>query len=136
MANKKIKERQEKLLELTRSFCKERLDEEYLTLCEALINKMGRKREVPFKRGKLEIWAASVVHAIGSINFLFDKSFEPYASVSDINDFFGTNSSTVSQKSKKIRDMFNMGHFDDEFSTADISDSNPFTRIIHEEISS
>lgn len=117
-------------MELTRSFCEERLDEEYRQLCEKLVNKMGRKREVPFKRGQLDIWAASVVHAIGAINFLFDKSFEPYASASDINDYFGTNSSTVSQKSKKIRDMFNMGHFDSDFSTADIKDSNPFNNMV------
>lgn len=42
--------------------------------------KLGRKREVPFQRGKIEIWAAAVVYAIGSPNFLFDKSFEPYMS--------------------------------------------------------
>ena len=130
MANKKIKERQEKIVELTRSFCEESLDEEYQQLCEKLVDKMGRKGEVPFKRGQLDIWAASVVHAIGSINFLFDKSFEPYVLASDINDYFGTNSSTVTQKSKKIRDMFNMGHFDTDFSTADIKDSNPFNNMV------
>ena len=48
---------------------------------------MGRKREVPFKRGKLEIWAAAVVQAIGSINFLFDKSFEPYITSKQINEY-------------------------------------------------
>ncbi|MDR9367315.1 MAG: DUF6398 domain-containing protein [Balneolaceae bacterium] len=130
MVNKKIKERQEKLLELTRSYCEEKLDDEYLQLCEKLINKMGRKREVPFKRGKLDIWAAAVVHAVGSVNFLFDKSFEPYASVSDINDYFGTNTSTVSQKSKRIRDMFSMSYFDSEFSTTQMNDNNPFNNMV------
>lgn len=130
MANKKIKERQEKLQDLTRSFCEERLDNEYLQLCEKLINKMGRKREVPFKRGNLDIWAAAVVHAIGSVNFLFDKSFEPYASVSDINDYFSTNTSTVSQKSKRIRDMFNMGYFDSDFSTGGMTEANPLNNMV------
>lgn len=130
MPKKKMKERQEKLLELTRFFCEEKLDKEYLQLCKKLINKMGRKREVPFKRGKLDIWAAAVVHAVGSVNFLFDKSFEPYASVSDINDYFGTNSSTVSQKSKRIRDMFSMGYFDSDFSTGAMNESNPFNNMV------
>ena len=30
--------------------------------------------------GKLEIWAAGIIHAIGIVKFLFDKSSEPYAS--------------------------------------------------------
>jgi hypothetical protein len=68
------------LQELTRSFCEKKLDKDYLQLCEKLINKLGLKRDVPFQRGKLEIWAAAVICAIGSINFLFDKSFEPYIS--------------------------------------------------------
>lgn len=130
MSKKKIKERQEKILELTRSFFEDKLDDEYLQLCVKMINKMGRKKDVPFKRGKLNIWAAAVVHAVGSVNFLFDKSFEPYASVSDINEFYGTNSSTVSQKSKRIRDMFNMSYFDSEFSTTQMNDNNPFNNMV------
>jgi len=130
MANIKIKERQTTLLDLTSSFCEERLDDEYVQLCEKLINKMGRKREVPFKRGKLDIWAAAVVHAVGSVNFLFDESFEPYASVSDINDYFGTNSSTVTQKSKRIRDMFNMSYFDSDFSTGGMNEANPINNMV------
>ncbi|MEX0660385.1 MAG: DUF6398 domain-containing protein [Balneolaceae bacterium] len=130
MSKKAIKERQKKLLELTNSFCEQKLDENYKQLCEKLINKMGRKKEVPFKSGKLEIWAASVVHAIGTINFLFDKSFEPYVSVADINKYYDTNNSTVSQKSKRIRNLFNMGYFDPEFSTSHSSESNPFNNMV------
>ena len=43
-------------------------------LCEKLIRKMSRKRNVPFLSGRMEIWAAAVIHALGSINFLFDTS--------------------------------------------------------------
>lgn len=130
MPKEKIKEHQEKILELTRLFCEEKLDDEYLQLCEKLINKMGRKKDVPFKRGKLDIWAAAVVHAIGTVNFLFDKSFEPFATVSDINDYFGTTASTVSQKSRNIQDMFNMSYFDAEFSTNQMNDQNPFNNMV------
>lgn len=130
MSKKDVKERQQELIDLTNSFCEQKLDEEYTRLCKKLISKMGRKKDVPFKRGKLDIWAASVVHAIGTVNFLFDKSFDPYASVGDINDFFGTKNSTVSQKSKKIQDMFNMGYFDSEFSTSHSNESNPFNNMV------
>ncbi len=130
MSKNNLKERQQKLQELVHSFCHEKLDQDYAQLCEKLISKMGRKRDVPFKHGQLNIWAAAVVHAIGSINFLFDKSFEPYASVSDINNFFGTSGSTVSQKSKKIKDMFRMGYYDSEFSTGMMNQSNPLNNMV------
>jgi hypothetical protein len=35
---------------------------------------MSRKRNVPFLSGRMEIWTAAVIHALGSINFLFDTS--------------------------------------------------------------
>jgi hypothetical protein len=27
--------------------------------------RLGQKREVPFQRGEIEIWAAAILHAIG-----------------------------------------------------------------------
>jgi len=73
-----IEEKAQKLLEMTGMFCREYLDEDYKQLCAKLIGKMSRKRGVPFLSGRIEIWAAAVVYALGSINFLFDKSFKPY----------------------------------------------------------
>lgn len=105
-----IEEKMQKLIEMTTEFCDEYLDEEYKQLCEKLIRKMCRKRNVPFLSGQLEIWAAAIVYAIGSINFLFDQSFEPYASGEDIRNYFGTSKSTSSQKAKLIRDMFKLGY--------------------------
>ncbi len=130
MDKKEIKEREKKLLELTGTFCSQKLDDDYLQLTEKLIKKMGRKREVPFKRGRLEIWAAAVIYALGTINFLFDKSFEPYLSTSDLNDYFGTKNSTVSSKAKQIRDMFKMERFGNEFSTEYMKENNPFNNFV------
>lgn len=70
------------------------------------------------------------LNAIGSINFLFDKSFEPYTSAKEINDFFETNNSTVSNKARSIKDMFGLSHFDSEFSTQAMDDSNPFNNMV------
>jgi hypothetical protein len=130
MPNKKIKEREQEITELTNNFCDKHLDEDYKQLCERLVKKMGRKHEVPFKRGRLDIWAASVVYAIGSINFLFDQSFEPHMTPDQINDAFGTNKSTVSNKARKIKKMFDMRYFDSEFSTRDMEQSNPFNQMV------
>ena len=130
MTKEEIKEKEAKLLEITGAFCAQKLDEEYFNLCEKLIKKLGRKRDVPFQRGKLEIWAAAIVYAIGSINFLFDKSFQPYITSDQISAYFETKNSTVSNKAREIRDMFNLSYYSPEFSIQRMSDSNPFNKMV------
>ncbi|UUX92208.1 DUF6398 domain-containing protein [Methanoplanus endosymbiosus] len=125
-----IKEKTELLIEMAAGFCDECLDEEYKELCEKLIRKMSRKRTVPFMTGRMDIWAASIVYALGSINFLFDKNTQPYATADNICDYFGSKKSTTSQKSKIIRDMFKMSYFDDEFSTERMREKNPFNSFV------
>lgn len=130
MTKEEIKNREKQLLELTGTFCAQKLNDDYYQLCEKLILKLGRKRDVPFKRGKIEIWAAAVVYAIGSINFLFDKSFEPYMTAEQISEYFETKNSTVSNKARQIKDMFDMWHFNPEFSTQNMKESNPFNDMV------
>ena len=62
------------------NFC----DDEYKELSIKMVKKLGRKHNVPFKRGKLENWAGGIIYALAQINFLFDKSFELYLSADDI----------------------------------------------------
>ncbi|MCK9423472.1 MAG: DUF6398 domain-containing protein [Bacteroidales bacterium] len=112
-----IENRKNQILDLIKEFCMLKLDDDDFELSKRLLNKLGRKRDVVFMSGKIEIWAAGVIHALGTINFLFDKSFEPFATVDDINIFFGTNKSSTGTKSKFIRDLLNLGYFDNEFST-------------------
>jgi hypothetical protein len=130
MTKQEIKQREQNLLEMAGTFCAQKLDDDYLLLCEKLIKKLGRKKDVPFQRGKIEIWAAAVVYAIGSINFLFDKSFEPYMTPEQISEYFGTKNSTVSNKAREIKDMFGMWHFSPEFSTQNMTDTNPFNQMV------
>ncbi len=125
-----IGERKQMLIKMTGKFCSKHLDEEYRNLCERLIQKMSRKRNVPFIYGSIEIWAAAVVHAIGRINFLFDKSFKPYISAEDISRHFGASKSTVSQKAKVIRDMFKLQYWDEEFSTEYMKKKDPFANLV------
>ncbi len=125
-----IAEKTQRLIEMTAGFCDRYLDEDYKQLCEKLIRKMSRKRNVPFLSGQIEIWAAAIVYAIGSINFLFDRSFKPYASADDICNYFGTSKSTTSQKAKVIRDMFKLGCWDKEFSTPHVMESSPFSNLV------
>lgn len=125
----KITKIKSQLLNLTEAFCKEHIDIEYAQLCHKMIEKMARKKSVPFIVGKIEIWAAAVIHAIGSINFLFDKNTKPFVSADFICKSFGVSKSTVGQKAKVIRDMLRIQHFDPEFSTQSILKQNPFDKI-------
>lgn len=125
-----VEEKMKGLIEMTGSFCNQYLDADYKQLGEKLIRKMSRKRHVPFLSGRMEIWAAAIVYALGSINFLFDTSFKPYATADDICNYFGTSKSTTSQKAKLIRDMFNLGYYDEEFSTTHMRDHSPFSNLV------
>lgn len=120
---------QRQLTDMTAAFCREHADAEYAGLCKKLIDKMARKRSVPFLSGRVEIWAAAIVYALGSINFLFDKSFLPYATPDIICDYFKVSKRTVAQKAKLIRDMFKLGYFDPEFSTEHMLKNNPLARL-------
>jgi hypothetical protein len=125
-----VQQRKEALIVMTDGFTDHYLDEDYKMLCRKLIEKMSRKRQVPFLSGRLDIWAAAVVYALGQVNFLFDKSFEPYVSATDLCDYFGTSQSTTSQKAKIIRDMFKMRYFDEEFSTKRMQKENPLNEFV------
>ena len=130
MSKEAIKAKEQHLIAITTEFCKKELNSEYAKLCEKLIKKLGRKRDVPFQRGDLDIWAASILHAIGTINFLFDKNNEPYIPVQVIMEYFGANTSTVGQKSKKIRDTLKLNYFDKDFSTGFVKESNPLNNFV------
>jgi hypothetical protein len=91
---------------------------------------LGRKRNVPFVTGQTAIWAAATIHALGTINFLFDKSSKPYVSIDEINDFFGTKKSTTSNKSKEIRDLLKLSYWDKEFSTQGMAKSDPYANLV------
>jgi hypothetical protein len=125
-----VNQKKDALIKMTDDFADRYLDEEYKRLCRKLIEKMSRKRQVPFLSGRLEIWAAAIVYALGQINFLFDKNFEPYVSAADLCNYFGTSQSTTSQKAKTIRDMFKMRYFDEEFSTERMQKENPLNEYV------
>lgn len=127
----KLKERIGKITELATSFCIQKLNEQYFGLAEKVIGKLSRKRPSPLRRGKEEIWAAAVVHAIGYVNFLYDKSFEPYITFDELNDFFETKKSSVGNKAAEIRKMFKMDRLSNfDFMTDNRKENHPFFNMV------
>jgi len=130
MDKQNLQDRQQKILDLVREFCVKKLDTEYFELSVQLVQKLGRKRSLPLATGQPQVWAAAIIHALGTINFLFDKSFEPYVSTDDINEFFGTSKSTTGNKSKQIRDLLKLDRWNNEFSIKRMQESNPFANLV------
>ncbi|MGD2247939.1 MAG: DUF6398 domain-containing protein [Candidatus Methanofastidiosia archaeon] len=124
-----IQKKMRTLIKMTAEFCDIYLDEDYKKLSKKLIQKMARKREVPFLYGQIEIWAAAVIYALGTTNLLYNKSFEPYIAPDTICSYFKTNKSTTYQKSKRIRDMLNIKYRDKEFSTPYIIENDPLSHL-------
>lgn len=94
------------------NLCQTSLNEEYLQSCVELTAKIARKRPSPLLTGNANTWAAGIVHAIGLVNFLFDKTQTPHMTSGELCEWFGLGQSTVSSKSKAIRDMFKMNQLD------------------------
>jgi hypothetical protein len=102
----------ESIVKSINDFCKEHLNEEYASLLRKLAATLCRKKPSPLLNGNLQTWIAGMVHAIGMVNFLFDRSQNPYLSSADLCAAFGLAQSTVSNKSKQIRDLLKITQFD------------------------
>ena len=110
---------------LTDGFCQEMLNEEYADMCRLMTAKLCRKRPSPLSSGRAKNWAAGIVHAIGTVNFAFDKSLTPHITIPDISDYFDVGKSSPASKSKVIRDLFNIGLMEPEWTLPSRMDSNP-----------
>ena len=100
------------IVSLTDEFCNEYLNEEYAQLVRQAAAALCRKRPSPLVRGRPDVWACAIVYAVGSVNFLFDRSQEPHMSSADVCRGFGVGQSTGSSKSKSVRDLLGMSQID------------------------
>jgi hypothetical protein len=126
----KMQEKFDAIMAKIDTFCKAQLDEEYAQVCRAMAAKLARKRPSPLERGRVHTWAASIVYAVGQVNFLFDSSFEPHISAGDLADAFGIASSTASNKAKTIRDMLNISMMDPDWTLPSRLDDNPMAWMV------
>lgn len=137
MNNKKIsnvpeatQEQFTEIMGIVNDLCKEHLNEEYYELAQELTAKLARKRLSPLLSGRSNTWAAGVIHALGMVNFLFDKSQDPYLSSKALADWFKLSKNTIGAKSKSIRDMFKMWQLDPKWTLRSNLDNNPMVWMI------
>ena len=118
------------IVELTDAVCEEHLNADFAALSRKLAAKLARKRPSPIGRGKPEIWACGIVYALGTVNFLFDKSQSPHMRADELCAAFGVSKSSGSNKAKLIRDMFDMYQMDPNWSLPSLIDKNPLVWML------
>lgn len=89
-----------------------------------------RKRPSPLARGRPSSWACGIIYALGFVNFLFDKSHEPYLSAAELCEGFGVSKSTGANKSSQIRELMDMVQFDPNWCLPSLMDENPLAWMI------
>jgi hypothetical protein len=104
-------ERYAAITALTDAFCRERLNDEYAEMIRQATAALCRKRPPPVATGAPASWAAGVTHAIGTVNFVFDRGTSPHVTSAELYQAFGVAESTGQGKSKRIRDLLRMGLF-------------------------
>jgi hypothetical protein len=122
---KDMQARFDDITRLTDAFSQAHLHDEYASLCRELTATLCRKRPSPLSQGKAATWACGIIHALGTVNFLFDASQTPHVPASQIASYFGLSSSTMQAKSKQIRDLLGMYQMDPDWTLPSMVDQNP-----------
>ena len=120
----------ESIVARTDEFCREYLTEEYARLSRDLTAALCGTRPSPLLRGSPDVWACGIVYALGFVNFLFDKSEDPFVSADELCNAFGVKKSSAYQKSKNIRDIFHMIQFDPRWCLPSMVEKNPLIWMI------
>jgi hypothetical protein len=118
------------IVTLTDAFCRAHLDEEYAQLARQATAALCRKRPSPLATGHLKTWACGIVYALGSVNFLFDKSQTPSMRAADLCAACGISQSTGSAKAKVVRDALGMGPMDPQWYRPSKMEDNPLAWMI------
>ena len=106
-------------------FCDQHLNDEYKQFIHQALAALCRKRPSPLLKGQANSWAAGAVHALGTVNFLFDASQTPHCKATDIWTHFCVSASTGQNHSKKIRDALGMSPMDPAWTLPSRMDANP-----------
>jgi len=118
------------IVTLTDAFCRAHSDDEYAQLARQATAALCRKRPSPLATGNPKTWACGIVYALGSANFLFDKSQQPTMRATDLCAEFGVSQSTGSAKAKVVRDALGMGQMDPQWYRPSKMEDNPLAWMI------
>lgn len=115
---------------LTDIVCHKKLNDDYQQLARYTVAALCRKRLSPLLTGNCNTWACAILHALGTINFLFDKNNKPYLSATDLAAEFNLSTSTVGNKAKQVREILKMHRFDHSWCLPSMLKDNSFAWMI------
>ncbi len=118
------------IVALTDPFCRERLTDEYAQLARQAAAALCRKRPSPLLQGRINTWSCGILYALGSVNFLFDRSQAPYLPAAELCGAFGVSKSTGAAKSKAVRDALDTFQMDPNWSLPSKLADNPMVWMI------
>ena len=75
--------------------------------------------------GKPNTWACGIVYAIGSTNFLFDRSQTPHMRAFELAEMFGISQSTAGNKAAEIKRLANIKQLDPDWTLPSRLGDNP-----------
>ena len=97
---------------LTDAFCHDHLTDEYCDLARAMTASLARKRPGPLVSGQPRTWACGIIHVLGQLNFLSDKTSQPHMTMAQVCAAFGVGQSTASVKARVISDALHTNRMD------------------------
>jgi hypothetical protein len=95
-------ERFNEVAALINQFGQQHLDAELTGFAMNLWRRLCRQNAPDCQRGKAAVWAASVIHVIARMNFLFDRQQPVHLTFDTICGSFQTNKTTVGSKATEI----------------------------------
>ncbi len=116
------KARSREIKKLIQNFCGVHLNKEIEGFSMKLCDDLSGVEGVNLSRGKIEIWAASIIYVIARLNFLFDKKDEAFITADVLCDFFNAKKSTVGNKATVIERKCNLSHGEERYSSQHIID--------------
>jgi hypothetical protein len=125
-----LHDRTREILAITDQACLAHLDSEYAQLCRVLVGRLARKRPSPLLRGDAHIWAAGAIYAVGQVNFLFDRSDQPYLSTDQLADYLGVVKTTMANKAALINRTLDLGMFEPDLTRTAMLECHPLAWIV------
>ena len=127
---KAMQDKYDEIAAVLEPYCKQYLNEEYRELCLHILEKLCRKRPSPLTSGRANTWAAGIVYAAGSANFIFDRKQDVHMTAEELAAPFGLSKSTASAKGRFISDMLKISYTSPEWVLPSKLESNPFVWMV------
>lgn len=121
---KKNRQLFEQIVELIDTFCDTHLNENYKELCEHMAGEICRTH-LPLSSSSPADWAGGIVHAVGWVNFLHDPKQSPHMTSAQLAEGLGVPKETMAEKSKIIRDKFDLMQLDPDWCLPELLIDNP-----------